>query len=403
LQGCHRGRRCEGRVSYEVIEIRGAVGEAIYAEAFHWAFSRAMNRKVGTLVLVIDSDAPGSVDEARAIGKVLHRYREAITIHALIKNCRGPALVLPLMAHSTHFMPGSTLTGLAGDPGDLGDEEVTMLADLAYRAAGLARARGKSPDLVKALINPGDTVAMWKDSEGVVQVGPVLPDGIESNQVLLEDGKETILELSAEQLGQAGLATVASPEALGSVLGLNAWTSVDQGVRKAFDDGVLRIQKKQDETDRRLARDIARVVDRRDAALQVLEHSVERAKEVDPRRGTYATQVGTTNNRNDRDWVVMPTGKGWRPVRTASDYGDDHDTYDTHRFTKDSKREWQLRTDQALFSEAQKAANSLTSLEQQAERKGVERHFDDDELKRIKRDLREWQNRLVQERNRSGN
>ena len=41
------------------------------------------------------------------------------------------------MAHSTHFMPGAELSGMA-EPRELEDEEATMLVDLAYRAAGAA-------------------------------------------------------------------------------------------------------------------------------------------------------------------------------------------------------------------------------------------------------------------------
>lgn len=390
-----------GNNNYEVIEIRGAIGEDIFAEAIHHALSRAKSRKVGTVVFLVDSNAPGSIDEARSIGRVLKRFQASLKIHAIIKECRGPALVIPLMANSSHFMPGSTLTGLAGEVADIDDEEATMLADLAYRAAGVAESRGKSPDLVRALINPADTVAVWSNAEGVTKVGPVLPDGVAADQVILENDDQTILELTADMLTKAGIATVASVPELGTALGLANWTKVDEGIAQVYTGTVERTQKEADKKETKLEKDIKRLTDRRESAQQVLEHSVERAKEVDPRGGSYSTKTGTTGS-NTR--LVGVRGARVRN-RYRDDYGDNHSTYDTHRFTSDSEREWELRTQQTMryVNDASKAVNSLASIERSAERKGIERIYSDEDLDLMKKDLREWQNRLAQEANRKGN
>ena len=129
----------------------------------------------------------------------------------------------------------------------------------------------------------------------------------------------------------------------------------------------------------------------------MLTHAIEQARASDPSRGSYAT-------------IQARTSSGGRAYRVGGRvryrvYGeDDGETYDTQRFTTDSRREWQWRSDTTLgfLNDALAAARSLKKLDPQAVELGLDRLYPDGELELLITELQTAADRVTAERNRVG-
>jgi len=369
------------RGSYAVLDLRGAVGENIFASAVDAAIQQARRAGVTDIVFRIDSDKPGDLDEARALMRVLERHRGPVQLRALVKSCRGPALAVPLYAHSVHFMPGATITGVR-DTASLTDAQATLLADIANEIARIARQLGRQPEVVAAMIDPQRSLAVWKSADGRLLAGPVAPADLKPEDLIAQNGPGKPFEITADTMQRAGLKTLALPEELGLALGLTAWTPAKIDLAAAYDTALDTEKKRRADKKRALEQTLTRAAARRDSAQKVLAHALAQAKESDPSGGTYATQ--------QHAWAW---GYG---------YGHGVGTVNTQRLTADSQKEWQLRSDRTLryLRDAQRAARTLMAGDQEILKLGGEALKDKQDVELLLKELEEWEKHVKAQRDR---
>jgi hypothetical protein len=373
---------------YAVLIISGRVGEGIDAQSLESGLYAIHQAKVPRAVLIVDSDGTGDLAEARRLARMLTRWREVLRLHVVIKRCQGPALVLPALAHSVHMMPGAVMGGLP--PASDTAEDAIQRTALAEELAQMAAASGRSPAIARAMVDPGRPVFLWRSDEGL-EAADRLPAGLPADRVLLKHLPGKPFTLEADLLAKAGATLIAAPRELGAVLGLSAWQDVGDAPTQAYRQAVLAQTQERQRGDRVEQRRLQQAVARRDAAESALRNALSQAEAWDPAKGDYATmRVGGWSD----GYVV---GR-----RVAVDYSSEGT--DTQAFTKDSRREWQQRSD-ACVAYLDKALQALTELrraEDAAARAGIDRRSSEAQLQQVGERAQAHRNFVASNRNRRG-
>src|SRR5205085_1669100 len=102
-----------------------------------------------------------------------------------------------------------------------------VLSNIALNAGVQAQERGRSAELIRAMIDPGESVFAWKGAGGKAEFGRRLPPDTAKQDILLEHKGGKLLTLNAEQLVALNFATAfeGPVDALGKELGIDGWAS----------------------------------------------------------------------------------------------------------------------------------------------------------------------------------
>lgn len=388
-----------GTGAFAVLPINGAFGTDITPDALSKALSRVARAGIGHVVLAIDA-TPGYHDpEAlRDLIEVMERYHRRLSYHALVTRARGEAAVLALAADSIHLTPGAEFGGVLPEAREdaSADELAVILRRAAQKVADLASRRGINPLVARALIDPAETLAVWRDADGTITVGPSLPEGTsQENTLLVEDTADQVVVFTADQLAAAGRTTVASAAELGAVLEIEDWTDAGPTASEVLRQEVERGQASAQRADARLKRDTDRILDRRDVLVADYEHAMAGAEQYDPTGQSYET-IRAVNYDGVR---YRGNGLGWRHHNDGGS-----STYDTNKFTRESRNRRQRDIDITIgfLGEALEAIRSMRSNERRADRLGIERAFSDEELDRVEQDVDVRRRNLAATRNDRG-
>ena len=348
---------------YLVVPITGTLGQDVLAEGLEIALNFATQRGVADVVFAVNSTG-GDLDEARAIAAVLDKYDDALKYHALIQNAKGLGMMFPIWSDTVHVVPTAEIGGLSLADLDRDDLDADLAAS---RAAAVAERHGHDGQLIKAMILPDTGVAAWTDDEGNVQTGRVLPEGVPADRVILNDNDGTELVLPADQAVAVGFAKAydGTVDELGDRLEAEGWRSISNfgtnAMQQAVDRAARREVHQQALADRK-AQQIAKNVQQHDELISYILANLMEYRDVEPSQGQYATYVASSRYRTRYRGV-----HGWG--RYYTEYRP------TNRFTRDSRNEWQLRTDSAVAAlrRIRTAIGRLDRLDREAVKLGIER------------------------------
>jgi hypothetical protein len=253
-----------------------------------------------------------------------------------------------------------------------------ILSNIALNAGVQAKERGRSAELVRAMIDPGEVVFAWKGAGGKAEFGLRLPPDIAKENILLEHKGGKLLTLGAEQLVALNFATAFDGpiDALGKELGIAGWTS--KGNALATMTQAATTEKAAEDTKKtdRQAFLIDQNKKRREATKAGIERFLDLSHEWNPKLGTYSTQ---------KEWTGF-----WEGAQMT----------DTGRLTSESRRKWQDRTDITVsaLSKAIGGIVEMKKLEKEAKNLGQEPMYPEGKLETMYEDLNLTRSMLEKER-----
>ncbi len=346
---------------YLEIPIVGTIGKEVQVKGVEQSLAYAVEKGIEHILFTVDCSA-GEFGDSRNLYLLLEEYSEALTFHALVTEARGPGMIVPIWCSSIHTFPDAFLGG--GEKTMEGvDEEGEPIdrAATAARIAAKAQERGFPGLVVAAMIMEEETVAVWRDSADKINISFALPEGIERDRVIVQDGPGTRLVLTHAQAIAIGIAkpTKGTREEIGQLLHAAGWApESDYGQRamkrahKKFANEASRAEQKTV----RLQRDIDRNIEQHREVTGFILACLHDYAQYDPAKGKYATHK------------VASGWGGW--------YGEySYAQRDTNLYTDDSLREWRMRTDRSIYAlkHLRKGIRKLKSLDRKAEKLNIVR------------------------------
>ena len=351
--------------------------------------SWAGNNDVLHLVFNLDVKPGQSADEARKIFNLLERRHGRYVIHAVCRNAIDGALAIALNADAIYFRPGGQLGGSGKMIDDKNEDAAGELARIAFAAGQAAQKRGNDPAIVRAMIDPSETIAIGIEKDGDDQhlvVGSDASD-LGGPEVIASAGAGEALVISAEQAEKLGLAVINNAAGIGEHLDLPEWRAAETDVGTRYiAESAQRQQARTAREEKRLEDRVVRLERKRQENKKLLESYIGQAKNFNPKDGKYATKKSYRSNYGGR--VYRRGNGGYRRYNNHNNnyYGG---SYDTQQFTKDSRNEWRNRSQMTLqyIQRALNATSSAIRLEREAERLGLEPMYEPGYLESLKTDL----------------
>lgn len=360
------GSGARGETLYVVVPIDGQFGKQVVATGVGRALSYAVRNHIRHVVFDVNTRDHASVEEAAAIFKVLLRYRDQVQLHALVRSGLGDGLGVIAACHTIHVVPGASIGG-APDPAPEGvdpDEHEALKRERGRKAeralVGMGRANGGK--LIRAMLDPDDALAGWRDDEGL-HLGPAAPEGV--TPIFSSRGGQPLV-LDPAAISALGIASAKDVAALGQALSLPGWKAEGdfgaRGMSSAAEAKTAAAAKKEAQA----AAKVEKVATRRQEVVDALRHDLQEAAANDPNKGDYSTYQRTT-------W--------W-------DWGSTS-TVDTQQLTADSQARWTQRSDLTAryLQRALKDLKALERLEADAKKVGLDPIMSPSEIAAMRDDI----------------
>lgn len=374
-----------GEGAYLEVPIAGNFGDAVTARGVEDALRAAESMGVSHVVFTVDSRG-GDPLVARDLYQVLAKHDARFRYHAVVREATGVAVAVLVWCDTVFIRPGGKLGGvdLPVDESLLpGVEPGVILLNLALMAGEDARRHGRSPELIRAMIDPAEQFNAFRDAEGRVRFSRDEPSVPRENLLLKHRAgrRLTLTEREAVDL-EFARPYAGEVEDLGCELGLSGWVSAGEAGREAVIDAaeVERFRAEALRTDRRrFLEDQSRR--RREAVKAGIERFLNLANEWNPRLGTYTTY---------RDHVHFWDGF-WEGCPD-----------DAARLTPQARRQWRQRTDATVgaLSRARGGVLEMRELEKEAKALGLPPLYPEGKLEEIRLDLEFKIATLARERDR---
>ncbi len=366
---------------YLEVPIEGRFGTDIFADGLADILRYARRYRIEHIVFVVDSGG-GEFEEIEAVYAELRRHRRVFKYHALVRSCIDAALAVPVWCDTIHLLPGATIGGLSSvsgrDSANAAEDELVraQIAREVVREAGL---RGDVGAIVRAMIDPFQSLAAWRDEQGEIVVDVAPPEGVADDAMIFQVGPGRLLALSYDQGVALGMKVFDGPVAdLGAALEIDEWTPESEYGVQTMTRTANRKAMEAAEASLHFADVVEENLRRRAILERNLEENVRQVAEWDPTKGSY-------------DFYSRRYGWGWyrRTSRT--------------RMTQDSRMRWQRRTDLTMgyLKQAAQAVTGLERLDREGLELGLEPMFTDQDLAWIKNDLQGKYDQVAADRNRS--
>jgi hypothetical protein len=356
------------KTPYLEIPVIGRIGAQVRPEEIEKALAYAEGHAVQHVVFYVDSQG-GDALAARSIHLILEKHDKTLTYTAMVRDAVGVAMVIPVWCRSIFVLPGASMGGvhLNLDPARFGPGMTAgiILANVALNAGVVAERHGHPPELIRAMVDPAETVAVWRDESGTWQYAQSLPPEVAKPDVALEDGPRSTLTLSAEQAVSLGLARPfdGPVDRLGRELGLPGWASAGD----AGKDAMAGVEPPNMTKALAKAKHPQWLLDQnvrlREATKEAIENYMNRANQWDPKLGTYST---------------IKEGNWWGSWQ-----------HDTGRLTSKARTEWRERTDTTIVAllHARQGIQEMIELDRQAKTLDIEPTYDDGKLQAYLKDV----------------
>ena len=183
------------------------------------------------------------------------------------------------------------------------------------------------------------------------------------------------------------------PRKLAEVAGIDGWHKVSDYGMKTMSETADLHQRRVARDDAKLARKIERNQQRRNETKTELDNWLDQLKNWSPASGKYATE-----RRNYHG------GWNWNRNGHRRRHYDGGGSYNSHRFTKDSRDAWKDRTviSAQYVQRAINSCHAMKKLEKEAEKLGLEPMYGPGELDAMEVDLKTYYQNLVNQYDRRG-
>jgi hypothetical protein len=377
---------------YLEVPLVGAPGKQYFAMGIDKVLTYARANRIGHLVFTVDS-TQRNPDEAQAIYNIVKKGKQDLKLHAMIKQCRGAALAAVVWCDSIHILPGGQLggepeadAGAAPTTEDAAEQELVW-AGIADRVVRETSRSGLFAELVRALIDPMEQLAVWKDASGRLQSGREAPADLAKDKLIISTPKGQRLTISYDQGVALGMKPFkGSTDELGTALKLRGWTAESDYGQKTMARMVAdkeRVAAEKERKEKKAQADFEAKaktnVSRRAEIDSYVQHCVEQAAEWDPSKSSYATYGDSWN------W-------GWAGSTGAT------------KWTSDSQKKWKTRSDATThyLKEAIKGLTSLKRLDAEAVKLGLDPTYQKGALDEMIQDLTLKHNAVNAQRDRTG-
>ncbi len=349
---------------YLEIPIVGRFKEQVFAQAVRSSLFYARGRKVRHIVFTVDSNG-GALDEAGILARVLRDFSADLSYHAIIRNCTGEAIIVPFMCETIHLLPGAVVGGLDQKMENLPakfakKDEAVVRAQIADDLAEAARKRGRKGDVIRAMVDPTESLAAWLDPNGKVVMDRVAPRDVPADKLIFQDTPETVLVLNYEQATRLGLPTIeGGPDALGKLLDLPNWKEESTYGRDMVSKIAGLHRQKASAAQAKFEDNVSRNIRMRDITKKAIESNLKQAATWNPTDASYKTLSMYVT------WGMDP-GTQW----------------DSQIWTPDSQARWRSRSEACahFLGRAANGIKSMMSLDKEAVTLGLSPTFKETDL-----------------------
>ena len=370
---------------YLNVPIIGTFGQTVLAKGLSNTLAYAARHGIPHIVFLVDSDG-GDLDEAQAAYELLGRYDQKLTYHAVLRHCVGDALAIPLWCSTLHVLPGATIGGSNRKWSELSDkiepqEEAIIRAQVAFEVAAETqkhRRHVRGSQLVRAMIDPAATVAVWRNDQGELVTGAKAPPDLPTGKLVFEDGPHSVLALSYDQVVELGAQPFdGDMDQLGDRLGLTNWKQESDFGQDAMKKAVAARRTQIQETSARYESSVRQNIQRRKTTERYISHNLKEAAAWDPSKSSYATYAGRWR------WGHHPT----------------------NRLTRESRTKWRDRSDASIayLRRAAKGISSMKKLDAEAVQLGLAPTYDPEQLNGIIDDIETKYSYLQKNRDKKSN
>ena len=358
-----------GATLYLEVPFVGRIGPHIVPRGIARCLAYASRNGIEHVVFFLDSRGGDQV-AAHELKEILDRYDDRLTYHALVRDAVGLALIVAVYCDNVFLLPGANLGGstlIFGKEPYEGDVEI-LRSQLAHKAAAIAGKHGWHSDiLVRAMIDPSETLAAWRTSQKAVELGRNLPPEIPESDVLFVDGPDSALTLSRSQAMALKVARGFKGRAagLGALLGFKKWMLESDFGKEMMARATRSEQRRMRGVAARNAKRVKRNLHRREKTRRYIERNLKDVNEWDSEQATNSTYSDNAERWNNY--------LGWgNPQKTT--------------VTRKQMRQQSYRTLRAL-KRARKGVLKMQKLELEAKELGLEPSYPDGQLDTILRDL----------------
>jgi hypothetical protein len=276
---------------YLEIPVVGRFGAQVTPEGIRKALSYAARYKIPHVVFYVDSQG-GDRLAARRIYETLAKYPDT-RFYALVRDSVGVAMAVTVFCEKIFMLPGSNLGGVvlhADDEGVSEDARALELAQVAYEVGQNAAKRGWPAPLIRAMIDPVETVFAWRDEGGQLVTAPRLPETVSRDAVIVSNGPDSVLTLNRTQAVDLGARSYnGTVEGMGAELGLTNWTRESDYGATAMMSSAKSQQRRTAVASKKKELEISRVIQRRDATKKYIDRCLTLAHAWDPEQSAYSS------------------------------------------------------------------------------------------------------------------
>ncbi len=361
---------------YLVVPIKGELGTETVAGGVTRALAYAKRYRVPHVVFDVDSPG-GNLDEILLITRSMRGSQGAIQFHAVLERCQGAALAIPLMCDTLHIRSGAVVGDTAEVLGEGSkkygyEDDQVLRTELARRAFRYAVSKGSSGEIVRAMLDPLESLAAWTRPDGQIGMAMSLPEDVPAESVIFTTRSGNMLVLDDGQMTRLGIPMLDGSIAdLGQALGIEGWQKESDSGETTMDEGVRQSREQQASKDTQFQRQLQSNILKRETTHTSIENNIQQAMQWDPNEGDYATYAKRYR---------------WGGVgRRNRDYG----YASGNVYTRESRNEWQRRSDLTMvyLREAAKACRSMKRLDAEAVKLGLEPTFKEGELETMVQDM----------------
>jgi len=366
---------------YLEIPLEGRFGSEITVRGLEESLKLAQSLGAKHVVFTINSRG-GDQLAAKDVYNLLAKFDKTFQFHAVVTEATGVAVAPLVWCETILIRPGGRIGGvnlIIDESRYPGIDTSVVIMNLALNLGEEAKRHGRSAELVQAMMDPGQAVHGWRDNAGRVQISRWMPDGVHSNDFILQHEPGTVLTLTDRQAVELRFArayegTVAG---LGRELGFQGWVSKGDAAQAIMVHATVAEQAKASaaRSDRQQFR-IDQNRRRRAATKASIERFLNLAHEWHPQLATYSTY------RESAFWWGT-FWDGW-----------------TDRMTPEARLRWQDRTDLTVtaLSKARGGVIEMKYLDREARELGQEAFYPEGKLDDMRLDLELKIAMLVRER-----
>ncbi len=378
---------------YLEVPIKGEFGKDVYAAGVRQIIAYARAHRIGHLVFVVESNG-GDLDEAREIYDLIRGQFGKIRMHAIVANCMGDAMAVPAACDTINLLPGSSVGGLGRRLAEISDklakeDEMVLRRQLANELEATAKLRGRNGKVIRAMVDPTESLAAWKTAEGEVKMDTELPADVPKDKVIFNNNDKSLLVLTYDQAIALGLPAFKGGAAdLGKQLDISQWSAEsDYGIttmKKIAAEKTKAAEAAQSMFDGKVKNNVTR----RESADRAIQENMKQASDWAPTKESYATYKYYGSRWN---W-------GWG-------YGGGGEGIDSNRLTNESRKKWRDRTDACMYFllEARSAMKTMQRLDKEAVTLGLPATYKPEDLDYMLKDLEVKVVYLNNHRNRTSN